>query len=80
MTGCHAPVANAPLSVIATWRADEAVSQIFAELWQYADNVHTELLDPETGSAEAFSSADLCAHPAATTLCRGIHCEKEMAR
>lgn len=32
------------LAGFATWRANEAVSQIFAELWQYADNVHTELL------------------------------------
>jgi quinol monooxygenase YgiN len=31
----------------AAWRANEAVSQIFAELPQYADNVHTELLGPK---------------------------------
>jgi antibiotic biosynthesis monooxygenase (ABM) superfamily enzyme len=36
------------LAGFATWRANEAVSQIFAELWQYADNVHTELLVSES--------------------------------
>ena len=32
------------LASFAAWRANEAVVQIFAELRQYADNVHTELL------------------------------------
>lgn len=32
------------LTSFATWRANEAVVQIFTELRQYADNVHTELL------------------------------------
>jgi antibiotic biosynthesis monooxygenase (ABM) superfamily enzyme len=32
------------LAGFAAWRANEAVDQIFAELRQYADNVHTELL------------------------------------
>ncbi|RIK33518.1 MAG: hypothetical protein DCC55_34785 [Chloroflexi bacterium] len=36
------------LAGFATWRANEAIAQIFAELWQYADNVHTELLVSET--------------------------------
>ncbi len=36
------------LAAFAAWRADEAVSQIFAELRQYADNVHTELLSDKT--------------------------------
>jgi antibiotic biosynthesis monooxygenase (ABM) superfamily enzyme len=36
------------LSGFATWWANEAVVQIFAELRQYADNVHTELLGPLT--------------------------------
>jgi hypothetical protein len=35
------------LAGFATWRANEEISQIFAELWQYADNVHTELLGTE---------------------------------
>jgi hypothetical protein len=32
------------LAGFAAWRANEAIVQIFAELRQYADNVHTELL------------------------------------
>jgi antibiotic biosynthesis monooxygenase (ABM) superfamily enzyme len=32
------------LAGFATWWANEAIIQIFAELRQYADNVHTELL------------------------------------
>ena len=35
------------LAGFAAWRANEAVNQMFAELWQYADNVHTELLGPD---------------------------------
>ena len=36
------------LAGYATWWTNAAVVQIFAELWQYADNVHTELLGPLT--------------------------------
>jgi len=32
------------LAGFAAWRANEAVVQIFTELREYADNVHTELL------------------------------------
>lgn len=32
------------LAGFAAWRANEAVVQIFKELREYADNVHTELL------------------------------------
>ena len=36
------------LAGFATWWANEAVVQIFTELREYADNVHTELLGPLT--------------------------------
>jgi heme-degrading monooxygenase HmoA len=36
------------LAGFAAWRANEAIAQIFAELWQYADNIHIELLVSET--------------------------------
>lgn len=36
------------LAGFTTWWANEAIIQIFAELRQYADNVHTELLGPLT--------------------------------
>jgi len=36
------------LAGYATWWANEAVVQIFTELREYADNVHTELLGPLT--------------------------------
>jgi antibiotic biosynthesis monooxygenase (ABM) superfamily enzyme len=36
------------LANYATWWTNEAVVQIFTELRQYADNVHTELLGPLT--------------------------------
>ena len=34
------------LAGFATWWANEEIVQIFAELRQYAENVHTELLGP----------------------------------
>src|SRR5262245_41034168 len=39
------------LAGFATWRANEGVMKIFAELWQYAENVRTELLISESKPA-----------------------------
>jgi hypothetical protein len=34
------------LAGYATWRSDAAVSQLFADVWQYTENMRIELLGP----------------------------------
>lgn len=40
------------LASYATWRSNEEVEKIHAEVWQYMENVHIELLGPSPFGSE----------------------------